>query len=931
MTARIQTGSSEADNSVNQLPSTTSAATEGALSAYSRFVQRLRRRYAGELALLAPGAPRRASMDQAYEALRARGEAVGDALRIVRQLVMERLVTLDCDSQAPLAVVTTAVTELAEFALDVACRDACQELDAQHGAPRGPEGQRAQLWVVGMGKLGARELNVSSDIDLIYLYDFDGETEGDADGRGRLSNHEYFGRAVKRIYALVGDTTEHGFVFRVDLALRPNGNSGPSVVSLDALEEYFQVQGREWERFAWMKSRVVAPSAVVTGGHAQGLRATVLPFVFRRYLDYSVFDSLRTLHRQIREQSARRSAGRPERANDVKLSRGGIREIEFTVQLLQVVRGGQFPELRTRPTLDALQRLARAGLMPQETADTLAAAYEFLRRVEHRIQYLDDQQTHMLPVADDDLRWIAQTMGYASCCPFLEQLDTHREFVAQEFDKLLGGDKPCNGKCSGKKAAAPADLADLLDELPPAFAERIRNWCEQPRVMALREETRARLRQLVQRTGQWLREPDGDGPGQTPRHVDAALRWADWIEPLLRRESYLALLVERPAVQERLLRLLGAAKWPARYLLQHPGVIDELASDEMLSGRFVAAEFERELEARHAALTRTGEADEERLLNLLRHAHHAEVFRTLARDVDGRLTVEQVADDLSALADATLRVTARWCWPHLRNRHREEPQFAIIGYGKLGGKELGYGSDLDIVFVYDDDDERAGEVYAAYVRKLINWLTVKTREGDLFEIDTALRPNGNSGLLTTSFEAYERYQLGRGSNTAWTWEHQAMTRARFVLGSAELGARFDAVREAVIVAPRDREALKAEIIAMRDKVRGARPVKAGRFDVKHSPGGMVDAEFAVQFLVLSAAGAHRELIPNVGNIALLLRAEDAGLLPPGIGRAAAAAYRELRRVQHRARLNEEPTQVTPPALAAEREAMLALWKAVFGG
>jgi [glutamine synthetase] adenylyltransferase / [glutamine synthetase]-adenylyl-L-tyrosine phosphorylase len=322
----------------------------------------------------------------------------------------------------------------------------------------------------------------------------------------------------------------------------------------------------------------------------------------------------------------------------------------------------------------------------------------------------------------------------------------------------------------------------------------------------------------------------------------------------------------------------------------------------------------------------------------LRHAHHAELFRTLARDVEGRITVEQVADDLSALADAVLRVTARWCWPQVRNPHRETPRFAIIGYGKLGGKELGYGSDLDIVFVYDDDDERAGEVYAAYVRKLINWLTVKTREGDLFEIDTALRPNGNSGLLTTSFDAYEKYQLGRGSNTAWTWEHQAMTRARFVDmasepddgGECSLCERFDRIREAVIAAPRDRAALKAEIVAMREKVRAARPVKADRFDVKHSPGGMVDAEFAVQFLVLSEAKAHPELIPNVGNIALLIRAEEAGLLPAGIGRNAAAAYRELRRVQHRARLNEEPTQVPMSALATEREAMLALWKAVFG-
>ncbi len=906
------------------------------LSSYSRFVQRLRRRYAAELALLPPGAPVRAHMIEAYAALRKRGDTAADALRMVRQLVMERLVTLDCDHQAALADVTCAVTELAEFALDTACGEAFAELDALHGAPQGAAGQRARLWVVGMGKLGARELNVSSDIDLIYLYDQDGETAGDAAGRGRLSNQEYFARAVKRIYALVGETTEHGFVFRLDLMLRPNGNSGPSVVSLDALEEYFQVQGREWERFAWLKSRVVAPRADVLAGSAQPLRSVVLPFVFRRYLDYSVFDALRLLHRQIRDQAARRSAGRPERANDVKLSRGGIREIEFTVQLLQVVRGGQFPELRTRPTLDALQRLARAGLMPQATADALAAAYVFLRRVEHRVQYLDDQQTHVLPRADEDLHWIAVTLGYPDCCAFLEQLDMHREFVAQEFDKLLGGEKPCK-RCNGAAAAAaPAELADLLPELPPAFAERIAPWCAHPRVLGLREEVRARLLRLVQRTGRWLQEPDGDGPGQTARHVDAALRWADWIEPLLRRESYLALLVERPAVNERLLRVFGAAKWPARYLMQHPGVIDELADDRMLADRFAAGDFERELEERHLSLRQTGEADEERLLNLLRRAHHAEVFRTLARDVDGRLTVEQVADDLSALAETVLRVTARWCWPYVRNAHRETPQFAVIGYGKLGGKELGYGSDLDIVFVYEDEDERAGEIYAAYVRKLINWLTVKTGEGDLFEIDTALRPNGNSGLLTTSFAAYEKYQLGRGSNTAWTWEHQAMTRARFLDmapvpgGDSPLRARFDAIRQAVITAPRDVAALRTEIVAMREKVRAAHPVKAGRFDVKHSPGGMVDAEFAVQFLVLSAAAGHPGLIPNVGNIALLARAEAAGLLPDGVGRAAAAAYRELRRVQHRARLNEEPTQVPMTSLVAEREAMQALWKAVFG-
>ena len=900
-----------------------------ALSDHSRLAQRIRRRYASELSLLAAGDPTHATMTAAFESLRARSEDLASALRILRQLVMERLVVRDCDQQAPLASVTRAVTELAEFTLDQACQAAQTQLDDLHGAPLGPQGQRASLWVVGMGKLGARELNVSSDIDLIYVYDHDGETAGLANGRGRISNHEYFAKAVRLVYGLIGEPTEHGFVFRVDLALRPNGNSGPPALSQDALEEYLQVQGREWERFAWLKSRIVAPRSVIVDRSAQALRSTILPFVFRRYLDYSVFESLRVLHRQIREHALRRSAGRPERANDVKLSRGGIREIEFIVQLLQVVRGGQFPELRTRPTLAALQRVAAAGLMPQATADALAQAYEFLRRVEHRIQYLDDQQTHVLPMgcepADGDLAWIGRTLGYDDCTAFLRALDTHRELVAQEFDTLLGQDTDCKGCATPKSArnGAPADLESLLQGLPPQLQARVEGWRSHPRVLALREDARTRLVKLVARTAQWLQE------GRVSE--EAALRMTDWIEPLLRRESYLALLLERPGVHERLLRVLGAARWPARYLLKHPGVIDELAGDALLSERFQAGDFERELEQRRQALASTGEDDDESLLNLLRRAHHAEVFRTLARDIEGRLTVEQVADDLSALADSVLRVTARWVWQRLKTRHRDTPQFAIIGYGKLGGKELGYGSDLDIVFVYEDTHESAPEAYAAFVRKLINWLTTQTGEGDLFEIDTALRPNGSSGLLVTSFEAYANYQQNRGSNTAWTWEHQAMTRARFVLGDPALAQRFDAVRQAVIAAPRDVSALRAEIVAMRAKVAAAHPVETGRFDVKHSPGGMVDAEFAVQFLVLSQSAAHPELIPNVGNIALLQRAQDCGLLPDGVGQAAADAYRNLRRAQHEARLNERPTHVPAEQMALERNAVLALWRAVFGG
>jgi glutamate-ammonia-ligase adenylyltransferase len=896
---------------------------------HSRYVQRIRRRYAQWLGCLPEGAPTRQALTQTYETLRAAGHDTGAALRILRQLVLERLVVIDTGAgqQAPLPLVTGAMTELAEFALDVAMQHSSQMLDALYGPPQaGAASRRACMWVVGMGKLGARELNVSSDIDLIYIYDEQGQTQGRADGRGVISNHEYFALQVKAVQALIGDVTEHGFVFRVDLALRPNGNSGPPAVSLGALEEYFQVQGREWERFAWLKSRVVAPTQARSDASLQALRQLVLPFVFRRYLDYNVFESLRVLHRQIREQAARRAAGHPERANDVKLSRGGIREIEFTVQLLQVVRGGQFPELRTRPTVDALARVSKAGLMPAATASALAQAYDFLRRVEHRIQYLDDQQTHVLPTQDADLAWIAATLGFAYTGAFLAELDRHREFVAEEFDKLLGGHADCVG-CFKLDQSVPQDLTELLQReaasWPDALRERLRSWQDHPRVLALREASRARLLRLLQRTAAWLDD------GRVT--LEAALRLLDWIEPLLRRESYLALLLERPSVHERLLRLLGAARWPARYLLKHPGVIDELAHGQMLEQRFDPKGFAQELNGRLDALKRTGEDDEEACLNLLRRAHHAEVFRTLARDVEGRLSVEQVADDLSALAESVLALTAQWCWQRLKHRHRAEPELGIIAYGKLGGKELGYGSDLDLVFVYDDGHENAGEVYAGFARKLINWLTVKTSEGDLFEIDTALRPNGNSGLLVTRFEAYADYQQQRGSNTAWTWEHQAMTRARFVLGSAALRQRFAQVREQVITADRDASALRAEIVAMRDKVRAAHPQRRSDvFDVKHSPGGMVDVEFVVQYLVLAHAARHRALVDNAGNIALLERAEQAGLLPTGLGHGAADAYRELRRTQHRARLNEEPTELALSELSQARQSVLQLWQQVLG-
>jgi glutamate-ammonia-ligase adenylyltransferase len=951
-------------------------------AAHSRYVQRIRRRYPDELAHFAQvcaGVPARADVCALIDHFLAGGRDLASALRTARQLVIERLATQDVQAGAPMAAIGQAMTDLAEATLDIALAQAETEARERHGLALDAQGRTIDLWVIGMGKLGGRELNVSSDIDLIYVYEDEGQTTGvtSADGitRGEVSAHEYFSLVARRLSTLIGDTTEDGFVFRVDLALRPNGNSGPPVVSLGMLEEYFLVQGREWERFAWLKSRIVAPRRCQPGGehHARALalRDLVMPFVYRRYLDYGVFEGLRQLHRKIRDEANKRAAGRPDRANDVKLSRGGIREIEFTVQLLQVVRGGQFPEIRTRSTLRALPRLAARGLLPTATANWLAQAYIFLRRVEHRIQYLDDQQTHLLPTQDKDLAWIAESLGlkgeraqvlspdcHGATCQLLDALCSVREFVATEFDALLhdgrqGGPVEGCRNCGGPPQ--PVDSEEFLAKLPPPVADKVREFTAQTKVSVLSDAAKLRLARLIGRATKLAADaaaitPDGAATAAAATWAPV-LHFIDWLNPLLRRDSYLSMLAERQEVLGRLLRLLGAAKWPMRYLLRHPGVIDELADPRLLQGRFDAQAYVQDLTERHSAWVRAGQADEEALMDTLRRAHHAEIFRTLVRDVEGLITVEQVADDLSLLADATLHTAIQWAWKQLQLRPGKQaawavgrqPHFAIIAYGKLGGKELGYGSDLDVVFLYDDTqdapDANAGpdspdpiDAYLAFARKLITWLTLRTSAGELFDIDTALRPNGNSGLLVTSFHSFDDYQRQRGSNTAWTWEHQALTRARWCAGEPALDARFEETRRSVLSTVRAPAALREEVLTMRERLREAHACPADHFDLKHSRGGMIDVEFTLQYLILAHSHDHPELLDNKGNIALLQRAQVAGLLPAPVGEQAAQAYRALRAAQHHARLNEASTALDADAAAPLRphiEAVLNLWSAVF--
>lgn len=903
----------------SNVPVSNFTASQGTMTPcdHSRYLQRVRRRYSQHLSCLPQGLPTQEQMQATLTHLQGTYD-LPSALRILRHLLIERLACLDCEQQAPLLHITHTISTWAEIALNKACEQAFEELDAQYGPPLKPNGERVAFWIVAMGKLGARELNVSSDIDLIYLYEQEGETTVEQAHQQTLSFSQYFGYVVKRLYQLIGETTEHGWVFRIDLALRPHGNSGPAALSLLALEKYLLNEAREWERLAWLKSRVVAPFSFLTAA-ANQLRPLVLPFVFRHYLDYKVFQSLRELHQQIREFAQTRAAGHPDQPHDVKLSRGGIREIEFIVQLLQVVRGGQFPELRTRSTLTALTRLNTAQLISHETAQQLSEAYIFLRKVEHRIQYLDDQQTHLLPNKDDDLSWIASTMQLANVSDFLKTLHQHREFVAITFDALLGKEPSCT-RCDSTQDSKNKGLMQAHEWFEKDVQKRVLLLLQNPKTMHLKAESQQRLLRIFERTALWLKE----------KQIDecAILRMLDWIEPLLKRENYLALLQERPTAHLRLLQLLGVAQWPFRYLMRHPSVIDELANEHLFQERFDAQQLIRNLQARKLALASTGEDDDEALLNLIRRAHHIETFRTLARDIEGALTVEQVADDLSALADTLLQITLEWTWERLKHSFSHAPCMGIIAYGKLGGKELGYGSDLDIVFIYQDTHESAQEVYAAWVRKLIHWLTLKTSEGDVYEIDTALRPNGNSGLLVCSIDSFIDYQTQQGHNSAWTWEHQALTRARFVTGPHTLAEQFERIRYQVMAAHRDRPTLQQEIIHMREKLRQAHPIANDVFDVKHSAGGMLDIEFAVQYLLLSYAERYPELTDNIGNIALLERAQTLSLLPSPLGHEAAQAYRTFRRIQHNTRLNEKEARAPLSQIINEKEAGLRLWQAL---
>lgn len=865
------------------------------------------------------------------------------ALRRLRQRVLVSLIARDATGRAALSEVVGTMTALAELAIRAVVAAHARDLAALHGTPVGADGAPQDLLVIGMGKLGGGELNVSSDIDLIFVYDEDGETNSQNESR-RLSNHEFFARLGRRVIAALNDLTAEGFVFRVDMRLRPNGSAGPLAVSNAMLEEYLMAQGREWERFAWLKSRVVSvpvfASAAQFEAQLSALDAIVRPFVFRKYLDFGAIAALRELHKLIRAEASRRSIGHASRndpTDDVKVGRGGIRELEFVAQTFQIIRGGREPRLRSKSTLRALTTLAELGALPPATCNRLAVAYAFLRNLEHALQYVDDAQTHAVPTDAAALERISKLIGAKSTAAMLAEYRAVQRVVSETFDAVFAEPAAPNSEVPLmlSQVQGSADDGAWIDDLrargfadPATVSQRLRSVLESRRVQSATESARAGMHRLLRRALQAAVDHSKAGGAAHDIGPDEHFaRFAQLADVIAGRNTYVALLNQFPRAFDRVIRMLAASRWATDYLVRHPILLDELLDERLL-------EHEPDWPAWSSAVRQQlAEArdDQEQQMNLLRDAHHAQVFRLLIADLDGRLTVERLADHLSALADLALTLALEAVWPTLPKRHRSTPRFAVIGYGKLGGKELGYESDLDIIFLYDDDDAAAPETYSMLARRLVTWLSTQTSSGKLFEVDLRLRPDGNAGLMVSPFDAFSRYQRNEGGgHGAWPWEHQALTRARFSAGDAAIGERFEAERCHVLILPRDGDQLRTDVLAMRARMLDGHPNPTALFDVKHDRGGMVDIEFIVQYLVLRYAGEHHPLLRNAGNIALLLMAGELRLIDEPLAREVADAYRTFRRIQHRLRLNgAERARVTPQEVTHEVSAVTRLWHEVF--
>ncbi|MCX8098896.1 MAG: bifunctional [glutamate--ammonia ligase]-adenylyl-L-tyrosine phosphorylase/[glutamate--ammonia-ligase] adenylyltransferase [Casimicrobiaceae bacterium] len=855
--------------------------------AWSRFAARLARESPALAAQVAADPLARidlAAWRQQAQSLAQDPQAAAAWLLERRAELMLRTIVRDVGLAAPYEELVADLSAFADLALETALRAQTQALGLS-------EASLGSFTIVAMGKLGGAELNASSDIDLVFLCDDEA-----------LETVEPLNALVRALVRTLEPPRQERFVFRVDLRLRPFGEAGPIVPSLSFLESYFVRQARMWERLAWLRARPVC------GALTREAERLIEPFVYRRYLDFDALAGMRTLHQQLREE-------KQDQAN-LKLGRGGIRELEFGTQLRQLIRGGHQPALRARNTLAALEAFAATGRLPRALTEQLAADYRFLRRLEHMLQYRDDQQTQRLPEAPSELEALARAMGRPDAAALLEELSTVRERVRTWFDETLDGGYGLTAETRHLLLETRAQpLPSEPTALPPAFQRQRHATLASARVRGLSARAQERLGELATRAAALA---CGLEEGEA-----AYARTLDLLAAIGGRSSYLALMLERPQVLKRLVDLAASSDWAIRYVMRHPVLLDELI-DPRLHG--ADPDYGVWRNALRERLSTCG-ADVERAMDAVRHFQHEETFRLLLADLAGALTVERLSDHLSALADTVVAVVLDHVLGTLGLPQPVEASgLAVIAYGRWGGKELGYAGDLDLVFLLDDArlDER--DRYTRAVQRLASWLTTMTAAGRAYEIDTRLRPDGEAGVLVTTVSAFETYQREK----AWTWEHQALTRARYAAGDTKVGERFEAIRRRVLATARDWGKLRAEILDMRRRVAEGHPNRERDrlFDLKHDPGGLVDIEFGVQALVLRYAHCHPELLDNLGNIALARITGRLGLVEPALAEGAANAYRALRARQHALKLRgAEMARVPVTELVPEREAARAWFDA----
>ncbi len=855
---------------------------------------------------------------------------VQSRLRVFRNRFLLQVLWREIFGLASLDETLASLSLLADRLLDAACQYAERACLPRYGVVRDAAGNRVPLVVLGMGKLGGRELNFSSDIDLIFLYPEAGET----DGPRKISAQEYFGRLTRQVVALLDETTVDGFVFRIDTRLRPFGDSGPPVVSFGALESYLLQHGRDWERYAYVKARIVGPmpdDAVVADLH----RNLIQPFVYRRYVDFGVFESLREMHAMIAAEVKRRDL-----QGNVKLGPGGIREAEFVVQSLQLVRGGSEPALQSRELQKVLPLLVSNRGLSEVGAQRLRKGYRFMRRLENFIQAMRDRQTHELPTDETDRARLYLAMGYPDWDSLVSAIDAHRDAISSQFEEVAFRDSAAETPLqkhveqAWKGDVDEAAWRGLFEEQGIGHAQDVAgalaSFANGSVTRQIDSASRERLQRFIPLLVSEVAKSD--------RPLRAMTRTLSVVERILRRSAYLALLNENHAALSRLVDLCARSHYIADQIARYPALLDELLDPRLFSEAVTKSELAADLSARLAS----ADSDSEASMKVIGQFHRSTMFRIAVADFNGQLPIMKVSDGLTWLAEAVLEAVLRVAWSDLAHRHGvpryrvdevdHEAGFGIVAYGKLGGLELSYGSDLDIVFLHNSSGAKQmtdgkkpldnALFFSRLVRRLVHFLTTQTGSGQLYEIDTRLRPDGGKGLLVTSTEAFERYQ----DENAWTWEHQALLRTRAVAGSAEVAAEFERIRRETLIGRVRRDKLRADVVEMRQRMRKELDRSdRDRFDLKHGRGGIGDIEFLVQYRVLDEAERRPDVIKYSDNIRQLDALVAEGCVAPDVGLALQDAYRGYRLRQHHLVLDDQPPLVAAGEFEEERAFVAKTW------